>query len=203
MKGKIMCPACLATAALWAAGATSLGGATAFAVRKLRAKKNHPLPQNKEGIDMKTANSYLNFNGNTEEAFEFYRAVFGGDFSAVVRFRDLSDVSVPEDDRDRIAHIALPLGQGDILMGSDVLESLGQRLTVGNNFSIAISAESAEEAADLFDALSEGGQVEMPLEETEWAERFGHCVDKFGIQWMIDYAGAKQFDGAANHSEGG
>lgn len=149
---------------------------------------------------MKTANPYLNFNGNTEEAFEFYRSVFGGDFSAVVRFRDLNDVTVPKDDRDRIAHIALPLGQDNTLMGTDMLESLGQRLTIGNNFSITISAERAEEAATLFDALSEGGQVEMPLKETEWAERFGHCVDKFGIQWMIEFTGAKQFAGSANQN---
>ena len=138
---------------------------------------------------MNTVNTYLNFNGNTEEAFEFYRSVFGGNFSAVVRFRDLNGVSVPEEDRDRIAHIALPLGQDDMLMGTDTLESLGQSLTIGNNFSITISTESAEEAATLFDALSEGGQVEMPLEETEWAEQFGHCVDPFGVQWMIEKRG--------------
>lgn len=150
---------------------------------------------------MKTVNPYLNFNGNTEEAFEFYRSVFGGKFPVIVRFKDLDDGSVPEEDRNRIAHIALPLGQDHMLMGTDVLESRGQRLQVGNNFSITISAESAEEAANLFDALSDGGRVEMPLEETEWAERFGHCVDRFGIQWMIDYTGAKQFAGTANQNE--
>lgn len=140
---------------------------------------------------MKAANPYLNFDGNTEEAFTFYQSVFGGDFPVVVRFRDLDDVNVPEEERDQIAHIALPLGPNHMLMGTDVLESDDRTLTIGNNFSITISAESAEEATDLFEGLSDGGEVEMPLQETEWAEQFGHCVDKFGIRWMIDYTGDK------------
>lgn len=147
---------------------------------------------------MKSVNPYLNFNGNTEEAFTFYQSVFGGDFPVVVRFKDLDDVNVPEEERDQIAHIALPLGPNHMLMGTDVLESDDRTLTIGNNFSITISAESAEEAANLFEALSDGGQVEMPLQETDWAEQFGHCVDKFGVRWMIDYTGAKEFDAQQN-----
>lgn len=147
---------------------------------------------------MKSVNPYLNFNGNTEEAFTFYQSVFGGDFLVVVRFKDLDDVNVPEEERDQIAHIALPLGPNHMLMGTDVLESDDRTLTIGNNFSITISAESAEEAANLFEALSDGGQVEMPLQETDWAEQFGHCVDKFGVRWMIDYTGAKEFDAQQN-----
>lgn len=140
---------------------------------------------------MKAANPYLNFDGNTEEAFTFYQSVFGGDFPVVVRFKDLDDVHVPEEEQDQIAHIALPLGPNHMLMGTDVLESDDRTLTIGNNFSITISAESTEEATDLFEGLSDGGEVEMPLQETEWAEQFGHCVDKFGVRWMIDYTGDK------------
>lgn len=121
---------------------------------------------------MKTANPYLNFNGNTEEAFTFYKSVFGGEFLAVVRFKDFGDSSmqVPENELNKIAHIALPLGKDNVLMGTDALESMGQSLEAGNNFYITLEAESAEEAEKLFNALSAGGQIEMPLQKTEWAE---------------------------------
>jgi PhnB protein len=142
---------------------------------------------------MKAANPYLNFNGNTEEAFEFYRSVFGGEFPMVLRFRDFPDnpMNVPEHELDRIAHIALPLGES-MLMGTDVIESQG-RATIGNNFYIVVEAESAEEADRVFDALAEGGSVEMPLQRTEWAEKYGMCADRFGVQWMMDYTGSVEF----------
>lgn len=139
---------------------------------------------------MKSANPYLNFNGNTEQAFTFYKTVFGGEFLAVVRFESFDGTDqMPEADRKKIGHIALALGGGTILMGTDTLESQGQALTFGNNAYIALEAESAEEAERLFDALSEGGRVEMPLQRTEWAEKYGAFADKFGVQWMVNYAG--------------
>ncbi|MDQ3461082.1 MAG: VOC family protein [Deinococcota bacterium] len=148
---------------------------------------------------MKKVNPYLNFGGNTEEVFAFYKSVFGGEFLSVMRFRDLSDnaMNVPEEDQDKIAHIALPLGKDNMLMGTDTLESLGQSLRVGNNFYLVLEAESAEEAERLFNALSEGGQIEMPLQKTEWAEKYGICADKFGVQWMVDYTGDASFSGTS------
>jgi PhnB protein len=144
---------------------------------------------------MKTANPYLNFNGNTEEAFTFYKSVFGGEFLAVVRFKDFGDSSmqVPENELDKIAHIALPLGKDNVLMGTDALESLGQSLKAGNNFYITLEAESAEEAEKLFNALSAGGRVEMPLQKTGWAEKYGSCEDRFGVHWMVGYTGSVRF----------
>lgn len=143
---------------------------------------------------MKSANPYLNFPGNTKEAFEFYRSVFGGEFVDVLRFRDMGDtMGVPESELDRIAHISLPLGPETILMGSDHPESWGEPLRPGNNFYIAIEADDADEADRLFGALSEGGRVEMPLAKTEWAEKYGSCADRFGGRWMVMYTGDVQF----------
>jgi PhnB protein len=147
---------------------------------------------------MLSAHPYLYFAGNTEEAFKFYRSVFGGDFLSILRYRDFGEASgdVPEGERDKIAHIALPLGEGTLLMGTDVLESQGQPLTPGNNFSINLDMGSTEEAERLFAALSEGGSVEMPLQRTEWAEQYGICADRFGMQWMVNYTGSVEFSAA-------
>lgn len=136
----------------------------------------------------------LNFGGNTEDAFRFYQTVFGGELQ-IVRFKDFGDNSmgVPEADLDKVAHVALPLRDGSMLLGTDTLESFGQQLTIGNNFSITLEAESAEEADRLFNALSDGGNVEMPLAKTEWAERYGMCADRFGVRWMVNYTGDVQF----------
>lgn len=132
-------------------------------------------------------NPYLNFNGNTEEAFNFYRSVFGGEFKILQRFKDTPEAGkVPEADRDKIMHIALPIGDGNILMATDALESAGQKLTEGNNFSLALSAGSEAEADKLFNALSDGGKVIMPLGRTFWGAYFGMVNDRFGIQWMVD-----------------
>jgi PhnB protein len=146
---------------------------------------------------MNTVNPYLNFNGNTEEAFHFYRSVFGGDFVGLFRFRDFGEnaMGVSPDERDKIAHMALPLGGDHVLMGTDSVESMGRPLNIGNNFYITLEADSAEEAAALFDALSSGGRAEMPLQRTEWAEKYGTCVDKFGVQWMVSYTGDVKFMG--------
>lgn len=146
---------------------------------------------------MKTANPYLNFDGNTEEAFNFYKSVFGGEFLGVHRFKDFGDNSmgVPDDELDKIAHIALPLGKDNVLMGTDLVKSMPVTLTVGNNFYITIEAESGEEADRLFDALSAGGRIEMPLSKTEWAEKYGSLADKYGVQWMVNYTGDVQLPG--------
>jgi PhnB protein len=139
---------------------------------------------------MKAANPYLNFQGNTEEAFEFYRSVFGGAFLAVMRYKDFPDLAmeVPEAERGLIAHIALGIGDS-MIMGTDSLESMGQTLTVGNNLFITLEPESREEAEAVFAALAEGGVVGMPLQATEWAELHGNLTDRFGVQWMVDYSG--------------
>lgn len=149
---------------------------------------------------MKAAHPYLNFNGNTEEAFNFYRSVFGGDFPMVLRFRDMKDgMGTKGADLDKIAHIALPLGE-TMLMGTDLTGS--RSATMGDNFYINVSPDSTEEAETVFDRLAEGGAVEMPLQETEWAERFGSCIDQFGIQWMVNYEGRNQFRGPQASGEG-
>jgi PhnB protein len=147
---------------------------------------------------MKAVNPYLNFSGNTEEAFTFYKSVFGGEFLGVMRFRDFPDnaMNVPEGDLDKIAHIALPLGRDNLLMGTDALESSGQPLRVGNNTYIFLEAESAAEAQALFDALSEGGRAEMPLQKVEWAELYGVCTDPFGVQWMVSFTGDAEQEAA-------
>jgi len=137
---------------------------------------------------MAAVNPYLNFNGTTEEAFNFYRSVFGGEFITLQRFRDTPEAgSIREADRDKIMHVALSIGDGTILMGTDALESMGHPLTVGNNFYMSISANSEEEAQTFFYALSAGGKINMPLEKTFWGAYFGIFTDKFGIQWMINY----------------
>jgi PhnB protein len=142
---------------------------------------------------MKAVNPYLNFRGNTEEAFSFYRSVFGGDFLGIVRYRDFPDNSmgVPEHELDLIAHIALPLGSSNLLMGTDVVEK--QSITVGNNTYILLETDSAAEAESLFGGLCAGGHVDMPLSPTEWAEKYGVCRDRFDVQWMISYTGDVQF----------
>jgi PhnB protein len=149
---------------------------------------------------MKTLNPYLNFAGDTEEAFEFYRTVFGGDFLTVVRFKDfrgMGGMELPAEDLEKIGHIALPLGEGHILMGTDVLESMGQSLTVGNNSHIALEADTPEEADRLFAALSERGSTQMPLQKTDWAEKYGSCADRYGVHWMVSFTGDVRFGGGS------
>lgn len=142
---------------------------------------------------MTTANPYLNFNGNTEEAFNFYKSVFGGEFLALMRFKDNADCKDwSEADQERIMHVALPIGNGTVLMATDSLESLGQKLIVGNNFYIAISPESKEEADRLFNGLSAGGKIEMPMQDMFWGAYYGSFADKFGVQWMLNYSKNQQ-----------
>lgn len=143
---------------------------------------------------MKAANPYLNFNGNTEEAFNFYKSVFGGELS-LVRFSEFGEGmgKLSEEDQNKIAHISLPIGNSNVLMASDSLESMGYPLTVGNNFYITLETESAGESDRLFNELSAGGKIVMPLQKTEWAEKYGMFADKYGTQWMINYTGNVSF----------
>lgn len=137
---------------------------------------------------MAAINPYLNFNGNTEEAFNFYKSVFGGEFVMLQRFKDIpGGEKMSAEDGEKIMHISLPIGQDTILMATDALESMGQKLSPGNNFYISISTASEEEADKLFYGLSEGGQVTMPLDKAFWGAYFGMFIDKFGIQWMVNY----------------
>jgi PhnB protein len=144
---------------------------------------------------MQLAHPYLIFDGDAEQAFAFYKSVFGGEFPVLVRFKDMGGgpPGASRDELERIAHISLPLGQANMLMASDMLPTHGQRLTVGNNFYVALNPETADEAERVFAALSAGGRVEMPLQRTEWAEKHGSCTDRFGVQWMVTYAGNVQF----------
>lgn len=137
---------------------------------------------------MAAFNPYLNFNGNTEEAFNFYKSVFGGEFAMIMRFRDApGNENMPPEVLDKIMHIALPIGNGNMLMATDSLESMGQKLVVGNNHYFMLGVDSKEEADSLFAKLSVNGKIEMPLQDTFWGDYYGAFTDQFGIQWMIDY----------------
>jgi PhnB protein len=134
-------------------------------------------------------NTYLNFAGNAEEAFKFYKSVFGGEFKTITRFKDMPvpGMTVPKKDENKLMHIALPLGKDDVLMASDVLEGFGHKLIVGNNVTVSIFPDSKEEADRIFKALSAGGKVEMPLGYQPWGDYYGGLTDKFGVRWMVDY----------------
>ena len=138
---------------------------------------------------MALINPYIHFNGNAEEAFTFYKSVFGGEFAKMIRYKDLSGPEHPiaENDANRLMHISLPIGKTNVLMGSDVLEMMGRVTENDNRNTIAISAESREEADKLFNGLSEGGKIEMPLADGPLEAYFGMFTDKFGIQWMFNY----------------
>ncbi len=137
---------------------------------------------------MAQINPHINFNGNAEEAFIFYKSVFGGEFAMIMRLKDLSSPEFPvaENDVNKIMHIALPIGK-NILMGNDVPEFMGRVNENENRSKISISAESKEEAEKLFNGLSEGGQIEMPIADSPWGSYFGMFRDKFGIEWMVDF----------------
>ncbi len=140
---------------------------------------------------MATLNPYLNFNGNCEEAFNFYKSVFGGDFTNVMRFKDMppgeEGAKIPQEDENQIMHVSLPIGDS-VLMGSDCLDSFGQKAVFGSSNYISVSPESEEETHRLFKELSAGGEVEMPLEEMFWGDLFSSFTDRFGIKWMLNYA---------------
>lgn len=137
---------------------------------------------------MATINPYLNFEGKTEEAFNLYKSVFGGEFQMVQRFKDTpGGDKLSAEDGVKIMHISLPIGSGNVLMGTDTLESMGQKLNVGDNFSISVTTESVAETDRIFNALAVGGEIIMPLEKTFWSAYFGMLKDRFGIQWLVNY----------------
>ena len=131
-------------------------------------------------------NPYLNFDGNCEEAFNYYKNVFGVEFSYFSRMSDIENQEFPEEDQNLVMHVSLPLGN-DILMGSDVSSSMKSMFKHGNNNYISLSPTSREEADRLFNELSDGGEIEMPMEEMFWGDYFGSFKDKFGIYWMVNY----------------
>lgn len=138
---------------------------------------------------MALINPHINFNGNAEEAFTFYKSVFGGEFARVVRLKDLASAEFPvtEKDENKILHIALPIGKSNVLMGNDVPEFLGKVNEKENRSKISISTESKEEADKLFSGLSAGGEIEMPISDSPWGSYFGMFRDKYGIEWMVDF----------------
>lgn len=137
---------------------------------------------------MAQINPWINFNGNAEEAFTFYKSVFGGEFAKVVRFKDMASPEFPvaEKEANKIMHIALPIGK-NVLMANDVPESMGRVNENENRSKISISAESKEEADKLFNGLSAGGNVEKPIMDSPWGSYFGMFRDKYGIEWMVDF----------------
>ncbi len=137
---------------------------------------------------MAQINPHINFNGNAEEAFTFYKSVFGGEFAKIVRLKDLAgpEFQVEENDANKIMHIALPIGK-NMLMANDVPEFMGRVNENENRSKISISAESIEEADKLFNGLSAGGEIEMPITDSPWGSYFGMFRDKFGIEWMVDF----------------
>lgn len=136
---------------------------------------------------MATINPYLNFPGTTENAFNFYKSIFGGEFITLQRFRDVPGTeNLPEADRGKIMHIALSIGDAQI-MATDALESMGQKLHTGNNFYISFNAASRAEADKIFNGLAEGGSIEMTLEDTFWGSYYGALKDKYQTQWMVSF----------------
>lgn len=138
---------------------------------------------------MAKLNQYLHFDGNASEAFEFYKSVFGGEYSMIARYKDMPPgVPAPEGkDAERIMHVSLPVGENSVLMGSDRPSTYANG-TRGDLSYIYIEAETKDEATKLFSALVAGGQEHMPIADTFWGSYFGMLADKFGVQWMISYS---------------
>lgn len=130
-------------------------------------------------------NTYLTFDDNCREAFEFYRSIFGGEFLALMTYRDGPEgMTIPEAELDRIMHVSLPIGSS-VLMGSDGCSAFGPSPVVGDNFSISFRADSREHADEIFAKLSDGGSVKWPMDDAFWGDYFGACTDKFGINWQV------------------
>lgn len=138
---------------------------------------------------MARINPYIHFNGDAEEAFTFYKSVFGGEFSKLMRYKDLAGGEYPiaENDANKLMYIALPIAKGNVLLGSDVMEMMGRVTENDNRNTISISAETREEADKLFNGLSQGGKIEMPMADGPFGAYFGMFMDKYGIQWMMEF----------------
>jgi PhnB protein len=157
---------------------------------KKAVKKASKKPVAKAEKKTTAINPYLTFNGNCEEAFNFYKSVFGGKFAYVGRFKEMPPIEgkpMPESEGEKIMHISLPISKETILMGSDSSEAFGHATIIGNNFSVSISAASHAEADKLYHGLSTGGHATMPMSKTFWGSYFGMLTDKFGINWMISF----------------
>ena len=143
---------------------------------------------------MARVSTYLNFEGNTEQAFNFYKSVFGGDFLApgIKRFKDAAmpekSPTLSEKDSNLVMHIELEIIAGHILMASDALESMGYKIHLGNNNHINVDLDSKEETQKLFDAISKDGQITQNLEDMFWGVYYGSCIDKFGVNWMFNFS---------------
>jgi len=138
---------------------------------------------------MRTINPWINFNGNAEEAFTFYKSVFGGDFTKIIRFKDLSSAEFPVEEKDgnKIMTIVLPIGKHNVLIANDVPDFMGPVSENENRSKISISAESREEAEKLFNGLSAGGEIEGPIGESPWGTYAGMFRDKYGIEWIVEF----------------
>lgn len=141
---------------------------------------------------MASVSTYLNFNGTTEEAFNFYKSVFGTEFVGISRMGDVppqeGQPEMSDADKQLIMNVSLPILGGHMLMGTDAVESMGFTVNQGNNVYITLGPDSREEADRLFAALSDGGKVEMPMQDMFWGDYYGSLVDKYGVQWMINYS---------------
>jgi PhnB protein len=140
---------------------------------------------------MAKVNTYLNFRRNTEEAFNFYKSVFGGEFTDLQKFSDIPQADgmlpIADNDKNLIMHVALNLPGGHTLMGTDAPESMGFKLTFGNNVYISLSPDSRDETKRLFNSLSQGGKITMEMQDTFWGAYYGSCTDKYGVQWMFNF----------------
>ena len=140
---------------------------------------------------MATLSPYLNFNGNCEEAFNFYKSVFGGEFPYIGRFNEMPPAEggkpMTEEEGNKIMHVSLPIGKDSVIMGSDAGGEWAGKIQPGDNVQLSLNAESTEEADKWFNGLAAGGQVKMPMADTFWGAYFGMLTDKFGINWMLNY----------------
>lgn len=138
-----------------------------------------------------TVNVYLTFNGDCKEAFDFYKSVFGGEYTNISTFGEMPPQEgmppVPDDEKDLIMHVALPISKETMLMGSDTGAEWARNFKKGNNFSISINTASKQDADRIFNELSDGGKVMMPMDNTFWGSYFGMFSDKFGINWMVSF----------------
>ena len=141
---------------------------------------------------MVAINAYLNFSGNTEKAMTFYKSIFGGEFNVVQKFKDMpGGTKIGEEDQQKIMHMSLPVGSINQLLASDIVESMGQTLKVGTNFTLTVVTESEKEADKIFNGLAQGGQIAMAMNKAFWGAYVGFLTDKFGIQWMVTYEAKK------------
>jgi PhnB protein len=142
---------------------------------------------------MTTIHPWINFNGNAEEAFTFYKTVFGGECTNIIRFKDVANAEFPVSDADaeKIMRIALPIGTDTLLLANDVPAFLGTVNENENRSKVLVSAESKEEADTIFTGISAGGQIEVPMDDSPWGTYFGMCRDKYGIEWIVEFQAAQ------------